>query len=106
MISPDILMVVGISTIGPCGILIVELPLYVIVPFSLDETFKSTKFVTTWVCAPDPLSRIILRFALNTAAATRFEELPSLFPAVVVVAAVSLNESKLPLHNPKTTHAG
>ena len=106
MISPEILMVVGTSTIGACGMLIVELPLYVIVPFSLDETLESTKFVITWVCAPDPLSLIILRFALNIAAA-RFEELPSLIPAVVVApAAVSLNESRLPLYNPRTTHAG
>ena len=47
MISPDILIVVGTSTIGASGMLIVELPIYVVVPFSLEETFDSTKFVIT-----------------------------------------------------------
>src|SRR5919199_4684515 len=105
MTFPDILIVVGTSTIGASGMLIVELPIYVIVPFSFDETFDSTKFVITWVCSPDPFIIIIRRFALNRAAAIGLEVLlPSLFPAVDIV--VSLNESKLPLQNPKTTHAG
>jgi hypothetical protein len=58
------------------------------------------------VCASDPSSIIILRFALNTAAAATLEALPSPFSVVVVAIVVSLNESKLPLQNPVTTQAG
>lgn len=47
MTSPDTLIVVGTSTIGASGMLTVELPVYVVVPFSLDETFDSIKFVIT-----------------------------------------------------------
>jgi hypothetical protein len=48
MISPDTLMVVGTSSNAASGKLIVELPVYVVVPFSLlDETFDSLKFVIT-----------------------------------------------------------
>jgi hypothetical protein len=41
------------------------------------------------VCASDPLSGIILRFALNTAAAATLEALPSPFSVVVVAIVVS-----------------
>ena len=47
MISPDTLMVVGTSIIGASRMLIVELPVIVVVPFSLDEIFDSIKFVIT-----------------------------------------------------------
>jgi hypothetical protein len=47
MISPDTLMVVGTSANAASGMLMVELPVYVVVPFSLDEIFDSLKFVIT-----------------------------------------------------------
>jgi hypothetical protein len=37
------LMVVGTSTVGASGMLTVELPVYVIVPLSLEEIFDSLK---------------------------------------------------------------
>lgn len=65
--SPDTLIVVGTPTIGPSGMLTVEVPVYIVVPFSLDETLDSLKFVIMCVCGADPLSIIILRFELKTA---------------------------------------
>ncbi len=63
------------------------------------------------MCACDPLSAIILKLALNIAAAAGLEALPpppfSIVVVVVVVAnVVSLNESKLPLQNPTASQAG
>ena len=66
IISPDSSMVVGTSTIGASGMLTVELPVYVIVPLSLEEIFDSLKFVIKCMCGDDPSSIIILRFALKT----------------------------------------
>ncbi len=47
LIRRILLTFVGTSTIGPSGILAVEAPLYVAVPFSLDGTFASLKLVIT-----------------------------------------------------------
>jgi hypothetical protein len=61
-ISPDTLMVVRTSTNGASGMLTVELPVYVILPLSLEEIFES-KSVITCVCGDDPS---YLKFPLVT----------------------------------------
>jgi hypothetical protein len=62
---PNNLIDVGTSMTGPSIKLRVDVPLNVFTPFS-SEVFVNLKLVIAWLCGHEPLTIIILTFALKS----------------------------------------